>query len=259
MDKGLNAFINFLKHIIASKQSNNDWSDFENYIKNKLDEYNFKEASFDEKSSLCLYKDLLNLEIEEFKNLKSSLKDKVLNKNNIQIIKNPFKNYNNNGFCYYTYQPFGKQNFPDFLIITDNFVLPLEVKSSKNKDSNLPKWNSNIPKANSIYIYTNTDRHNPIIFLGDDFVDNNTRIELNNYFEQFDEKEKVNNLLIKLNKNENSFNPFGLYPKIRVDFSTRNDFVIGNEDSLNIFEFSENMKWKEHVFNFLEGLKHYEK
>lgn len=123
----------------------------------------------------------------------------------------------------------------------------------------MPKWNSNIPKANSIYVYANTEKHSPIIFLGNDFVGNDTRIILNDHFEQFDEKEKIDSLLASLKQNDKSFNPFGLYPKIRTDFLTRTDFIFGNDDSLDIFEFSKKMKWKEHVFDFLEGLKKHEK
>ncbi|WP_322908971.1 hypothetical protein [Mycoplasmopsis felis] len=70
----------------------------------------------------------------------------------------------------YIYQPFGSQNFPDFLILTNNYVIPLEVKfSKKNKNSELPKWNSNVPKSNAIYLYVNSKKQKPIIFLVYDF------------------------------------------------------------------------------------------
>ncbi|WAM09961.1 hypothetical protein ONA24_01360 [Mycoplasmopsis cynos] len=66
-------------------------------------------------------------------------------------------------------------------------------------------------------------------------------------------------MLTNLKQNNKSFNPFSIYPKIRTDFLTRTDFIFGNDDSLDIFEFSKKMKWKEYVFEFLEGLKNYEK
>lgn len=101
MDKGLGAFIDFLKQITKSNQNGNKGSEFENFIRSKLDTCGFKEASFDEKSYMYMNKNIFKIEKEEFDNLKRNLKEKVLNKNNIQVIKNPFKDYKNNDIYIY--------------------------------------------------------------------------------------------------------------------------------------------------------------
>ncbi|WP_416322348.1 hypothetical protein [Mycoplasmopsis felis] len=105
------------------------------------------------------------------------------------------------------------------MILTNNYVIPLEVKFSKrNKNSELPKWNSNIPKSNAIYLYANSKKQKPIIFLGDDFLGHQTRILLNNYFNEFNQNEKTKNLLEIIKKDENSYNPFVLFPKLEQTF-----------------------------------------
>lgn len=118
----------------------------------------------------------------------------------------------------------------------------------------MPKWNSNIPKSNAIYLYANAEKQKPLVFLGDDFLGQETRILLNNFFEEFSEKQKIEELLNNIKGNANSYNPFGLFPKIRTDFLYKESFVFENKEKLNIFEFAKKMEWENNVFNFLEGL-----
>lgn len=41
----------------------------------------------------------------------------------------------------FIFQPFGSQNFPDFLVFTDTFALPLEIKFTSDTGFK-PVWNS---------------------------------------------------------------------------------------------------------------------
>ena len=50
----------------------------------------------------------------------------------------------------YIAQPFGTQSYPDILILGNETVLCLELKSSKTTRS---VWNSGLPKVNGIYIF----------------------------------------------------------------------------------------------------------
>lgn len=114
-----------------------------------------------------------------------------------------------------------------FLIITKKFIFPLEAKFSTKDDINqLPKWNSNIPKSNAIYLFASISKFNPIIFLGGDYLDDNVRVRLVDYFDEFNQEEKINKLK---NEIERKYNHFGLFPKIRTDYLSRNDFKFGNE------------------------------
>lgn len=93
------------------------------------------------------------------------------------------------------------------------------------------------------------------MFLGSDYISNNIREIIIKHFNDLDEETKLNELKEKIKFIPNKYNPFGLYPKIRTDFLSRNDFVFGNESKLSIFEFSEKMKWKDNVISFLRGLE----
>ncbi|MDE5617533.1 MAG: hypothetical protein K2I36_01665 [Ureaplasma sp.] len=125
---------------------------------------------------------------------------------------------------------------------------------TKNNKNELPKWNSNIPKSNSLYLFVSASKENPIMFLGSDYISNEVHNIFINYFENFNEKMQIDILKEKTKLLNNKYNPFGLYPKIKMDFLKRNDFVFGNDEKLNIFDFAAKMKWKENVIIFLQGL-----
>jgi hypothetical protein len=60
-------------------------------------------------------------------------------------------------------QPFSTQNFPDFLYIDKDYIIPIELKHGK-KDNVV--WNSNFPKQTAIYItYTSKNKQHEI-FMG---------------------------------------------------------------------------------------------
>ena len=80
------------------------------------------------------------------------------------------------------------------------------------------------------------------MFLGSDYISNEVHNIFLDYFENFNEKDQIDSLKKKTNLLNNKYNPFGLYPKIRTDFLKRNDFVFGNDEKLNIFDFAKKMK-----------------
>lgn len=127
------------------------------------------------------------------------------------------------------------------------------IKKNEKNGSKLPKWNSNIPKNNSIYLYSHNSK--TIYFKGSKFIAPHTRNELMDFFESFDEKNKLSNLREKLTT-EKHYNPLGLSPSIRIDFLYRNDFKVGNSNNkiLDIFNICYEYEWQKDVDDFLDKL-----
>jgi hypothetical protein len=82
----------------------------------------------------------------------------------------------------YIYQPYGSQQFPDYIVFTDKKVVPLEIKFS-SKSQSKPIWNSNVPKANAFYIFGSYGLNDITFFCGDDIITEQHRKALYGFFE----------------------------------------------------------------------------
>lgn len=146
------------------QQNRNNWvtddsgENFEIYIKNKLVKNGFKEIDSNELGGILKTIDL-----------------KSGDSNSYNLQKLFHKKYGDNlpldeklkSGKFYVYQPFGSQKYPDFFIIEDGYIIPLECKSSKNKR---PKWNGGLPKPNlGIYFFSLT-AEDITFFLGKDIL-----------------------------------------------------------------------------------------
>ena len=68
----------------------------------------------------------------------------------------------------FTSQPFGSQNFPDFLIHEENEEdIFLECKSTKGHS---PMWNGGYPKQDGVYLLTSQKNDSTTFFLGQDVL-----------------------------------------------------------------------------------------
>lgn len=250
MDKSLESLILFFKKLKNTSALGEDGEAFENKIGLLLRERGFIIKNFTTND----HNDPLRLNIDSEE--KKKIKDLILNKEYVDLIKNTTKE----NFIY-IYQPFGSQNFPDFLIFTDQWILPLETKFSTrdSKNSNLdntkPKWNSNIPKSNSLYIYGAAKSKNVTFFKGSDFLGVNSRSLLINYFKDIEEmiKELKNTLREKVIL-DNS-NPFGLMPYVRKDYVYNSSFSTDKNGALNLFKYSEINCWEQNLLDFLDEIK----
>jgi len=74
----------------------------------------------------------LRLKLIERKSQWQVLKKEVLQKGNNEIIQNNFPILTHNT---YFRSPYGSQNFPDFLIFTSKYIIPIELKASKRTGS----------------------------------------------------------------------------------------------------------------------------
>lgn len=173
------------------------------------------------------------------------LKQEVLSKNNIEIIKNPFKTLKN----HFIVEPYGSQNFPDILVFCGSVVFPIEIKFSKTKNSR-PTWNSNLPKSLCIYIFAIANE-GLTFFKGEDFLSNDVRIALNNFFDDLTKKLDYKSLKEKIKTQEEN-NIFGLYPYVRKAFQYSKEFCT-LDVNINIFEKELNKKWHNNVIKLIKG------
>lgn len=88
---------------------------------------------------------------------------------------------NNNLKRTFIYQPYGSQQFPDFIVFTDKKVIPLEIKFSTQSQSK-PIWNSNVPRAGAFYIFGSYGLKDITFFCGDDILATKHRKSLYGFF-----------------------------------------------------------------------------
>lgn len=105
--------------------------------------------------------------------------------------KNRQTNISNN-FKYkkhFIYQPFGSQNYPDFVLFLPNYLIPIEIKFSA-KNSGRPVWNSNLPKYEGFYIFGCYGQTDLTFFKGEFVLNIEERRQLTNFWSQTDEYKK---------------------------------------------------------------------
>lgn len=85
--------------------------------------------------------------------------------------------------------PFGSQSYPDFIVFTGKYIIPVEIKYSKESQTK-PIWNSGIPRANGIYIFGSYKKRDITFFLGCDILNKKRRTALIKFFEGVKADEK---------------------------------------------------------------------
>jgi len=151
------------------------------------------------------------------------LKKEILQKNNNKDIINNFPS-----FTYNTYfrHPYGSQNYPDFLIFTNNSIIPIELKTSR-KNNIKPMWNSNLPKSNCIYIFASFGKKDITFFKGNDVIEEKIKLKLLNFFVEIKKIEKK--FIDELESNERGWK---LY--VRTAFE-QNKSLLSINGKLNYF------------------------
>lgn len=255
MDK----IINFFMELKEKKFFATTGKQFEDNIKSLLSKHSIYEIL--KTKDFKTFCELENKNFKEIESLFNDVKNKILDKNSVEIILNPFKRVINN----FIFQPYGSQNFPDILIFIEKFIIPLEIKFStkdiKNDFKKMPKWNSNIPKNSSLYIFSSQGNF-ITFFKGSDFIGDETRNLLYSYFDDINDNDKFEKILHKMNEfknipEKNNENPFGLHPYIRKDFTYNKKFSTSKliyKNKISIFEYSKKMNWELNVINFLKEL-----
>ncbi len=103
MDNGINLLIEALVEITNTTSNGNKGEDFESQISQILSKVGFTKCSLEFKSPISISKSLPNLSKNEYNELTKIIKDSIIEKNNIQVVKNPFSNYFNSNIYIYIY------------------------------------------------------------------------------------------------------------------------------------------------------------
>ena len=255
--------ISLFKEIRVNKRyytNSKDGDEFEKKFKKKLEVFGFSEIiqRSKTKSAIDEISELEKIEKKKSEEIFKKIKKEILLKNSKENINNRYKKIKK----MFIFQPYGAQNFPDFIIFTNKFIIPIEIKYSKNDDGQKnidtarPMWNSNLPKPNAIYIFGVSNKITTF-FIGNDILDYDTRKVLLNYFENINKNE------IKLNqKLKNLKNNFGIYPYIRKAYEhkkTKSTFSSNDDKTIESY-FSKNSENREkNVIKFLNKLNEFEK
>ena len=143
-----------------------------------------------------------------------SLKQQVLEKIRQDDIKNPFTHFKK----HYIEQPYGTQNYPDFIILDDENVINIEVKFSDGKQGK-PVWNSGLPRPNGIYIFGANKRKDLTFFRGCDVVGITEARKLHAFFD-----EGLREAQKRFNTNEMKAQEYGFAAYIRKAFEQKKTY-----------------------------------
>ena len=108
----------------------------------------------------------------------------------------------------YIYQPYGSQEFPDFIVFTDKKVIPLEIKFS-SKTQSKPIWNSNVPKANAFYVFGSYGLNDITFFCGDSIITPKHRESLYGFFDNMQKlQDEIRAEMPILDETNRGFTPY---------------------------------------------------
>jgi hypothetical protein len=144
---------------------------------------------------------------------------------------------------YYIYEPYGSQSFPDYLIIKNNKIIPIEIKFSSTATS--PMWNGSLPKQHTIYIFASKKLNDLTYFLGRDMISIEEAKELNLIWDE------LNSFLDNLKNNKQIINQFGFDVYLRKTFYQRKK---DKTTILNYFKNSKREQLEKNVIEFINNL-----
>ncbi|MEI0531418.1 type II restriction endonuclease [Brachyspira pilosicoli] len=190
---------------------------------------------------------------EDINDILSSIKKNIIDKKSDLLLDNTYavkdKSMENCFVC----QPYGSQEFPDFLIFANKKIISIEIKYSSGKSSK-PMWNSNLPKANAIYIFGSYGLSDVTFFLGRDVLSMEERIELIGFFEnnakrleeefRKEMRNKLDNINYKFDRG------FDVY--IRTAYEQNKN--INKDANVDYFSHIDRIKCEENVIGFCESL-----
>ncbi|BBM88519.1 hypothetical protein COTS27_00200 [Spirochaetota bacterium] len=206
----------------------------ENYISQGKGEY------FEERISAKLanigYVKSIKSDIDNGKDSYKKIKEIVLSEDHEHILKNTFTTKSQ----HFMVQPFGSQNYPDFLIFDNNRIITIETKFIASKQGK-PVWNSGLPRLNGIYLFAS--REDVTFFLGKNLLSRTEINELHKFFKGLKEYQSEFN-------NKMNAQKYGFAVYIRKAFQQQKKF---NKAAItNFFTNPEREKLEEAVFDCLD-------
>lgn len=145
--------------------------------------------------------------------------------------------------AHFVTQPYGSQQYPDFLVFEDAKIWAIETKFNQKKASH-PFWNSGLPRPNGIYIYACGARKQITFFVGKDVVQSSIAEQMHG---QLDE---LKMMATKFNQQELSDQPHGFMIEVRKAFSQSKQF--NKEAVLDFIANPKRDELEESVILFLE-------
>lgn len=170
--------IDCLKDIQKDKKSmlgSSKGSDFEDQISKKL-----KKHKFERELNMASTRDpILKQYLKEIKGTIQSKTGPSLIDNTLLAKGEQYKNF-------FIPQPYGSQNYPDFLVFTEHKIFSIESKFLE-KAGTKPVWNGNLPKQDGIYILGSYHRQDVTLFRGEDVLPEEERVSI---LKMWDDTEK---------------------------------------------------------------------
>ncbi len=231
---------NFFKQISTDKKKmtkSSTGKDFEEQIKQKMSSSGFIYYTQGNDKTLDKY-------IQEIKpSIQAKLNHSIIP--NKLAIKDPVK-YSNIIYP----QPYGKQDFPDFLVFTEYQIYSLEIKYSTS-DSKKPMWNSNLPKKDGLYIFGCYGCKDITFFKGEDVLPEKEREIITSLWDKTDKIFEKWEKEFKMKIEDNSIgNNYGFEPYIRKAYSQSKN---NNKNAIiDFFENKNRSTLEENVFKFIE-------
>lgn len=231
---------------------------FEDIITNKKQWLQCREGSeFEDRFESSLKQwGFARMLLSDFNRYSSKARKKI--KNQIQdkraegLVENIFYEYPEMQNCF-IHQPYGSQNFPDFLIFTKMNVLAIEIKYSKNK-ANKPMWNSNLPKANAVYIFGAYGKQDVTFFLGKDVLPEKERAVMLDFFDRVKSEEAAFKSKMKdLLQNDEIENERGFSVYVRRAFDQSK--TINSKSNIDYFNHPNKIECEHNVISFLRNIE----
>lgn len=193
--------------------------DFESNIELKLKKSGFSKISLETDDKLYNY-------LQEIKEqVQSKLKNTLL-PNSLYLKDATYKDV-------FVWQPYGSQDFPDYLLLTEHKIFAVEIKYS-TKTGSKPMWNSNLPKKDALYIFGSYGKKDITYFRGEDILPEKERKFISKIWDDTEtayEKWKKE-YADKLASGE-IVNTFGFEPYIRKAYQQKKKDDSTNLDFLN--------------------------
>lgn len=186
---------------------------------------------------------------KELEVILKNIKEDVQNKLGVSFIDIPSDAaWTKNSFVH---SPYGSQDVPDFLVFTENKIIPIEIKYSKNKSTS-PMWNSNFPKANAIYIFASYGLRDITFFNGNDVL---TEFERKLFLDFFERVKKIENEFYKDMKEKYGDiyfkRGFGVYIRRAYEQNKK----INKKAIIDYYKHPDRKQTEDNVINFLKSLE----
>ena len=238
----MSKLIDFIKYVKANREEllqANDGDTCEQLFRNKLS---------------IFFRDMTESSDQEIVTFKQDIKETILDKKATNVVDNTLYSETNNDTYkdFFVYQPYGTQNYPDFLVFTEFKVFSIEIKYSARKAVR-PMWNSNLPKMDGIYFFGCYELQELTFFRGEDVLPSNERESLLRIWDDLEQaKEQWENEFKAFIETEEFNNSYGFKPYIRKAYEQTKTF---NENAVtNFFENADRENLENKVVEFVENL-----